>query len=228
MAETMSFMRNKYWVLRHGRSIPNEKGFIVSSMENGIRPDYQLAPLGVNQAQIAGELFNKLLVESCIPLADVRICYSPFSRTTQTARIVASVLNIQFDGPQCKVMETLHERFFGPSFELGSSDAYNEIYGTLDAIDPLMRPGGGESVDDVASRLADAMVTMESLFQGCTILVVGHGDPLQILQAILNAIKLNTYSSYDLALRIKNARAPSILSQHRKLNLRNGELRAVI
>ena len=24
--------RNKYWVLRHGKSIPNEKGLIVSSM----------------------------------------------------------------------------------------------------------------------------------------------------------------------------------------------------
>ena len=25
-------LRNKYWVLRHGKSIPNEKGLIVSSM----------------------------------------------------------------------------------------------------------------------------------------------------------------------------------------------------
>ncbi|XP_004306475.1 PREDICTED: uncharacterized protein LOC101303357 [Fragaria vesca subsp. vesca] len=229
MAETTSFMTNKYWVLRHGRSIPNEKGLIVSSLENGTRPEYQLAPHGVHEAQLAADLFKKLLEESCTPLANVRICYSPFSRTTQTARIVASVLDIQLEGPQCKVMETLRERFFGPSFELGSRDEYNDIYGTLDEKDPLMRPEGGESVDDVASRLAEAMVTMESLFQGCTILVVCHGDPLQILQAILNATKLNTESSYDgLASRIKNVRAPSILSQHRKFNLRTGELRAVI
>ena len=25
-------LRNKYWILRHGKSIPNEKGLIVSSM----------------------------------------------------------------------------------------------------------------------------------------------------------------------------------------------------
>lgn len=30
--ETTSFLRNRYWVLRHGKSIPNERGLIVSSM----------------------------------------------------------------------------------------------------------------------------------------------------------------------------------------------------
>lgn len=32
MAEGSSFLRNGYWVLRHGKSIPNEKGLVVSSM----------------------------------------------------------------------------------------------------------------------------------------------------------------------------------------------------
>ncbi|KAK9912451.1 hypothetical protein M0R45_036314 [Rubus argutus] len=202
MAQTTSLLRNKYWVLRHGRSIPNERGLIVSSMENGTLPEYQLAPGGVNQAQLAGELFQKVLKENSIPIEN---------------------------GAQCKVMENLRERFFGPSFELRSLDEYHEIYCTLDEQDPLMRPEGGERVDDVASRLAEAIVAMESLFQGCTILVVSHGDPLQILQALLNATKLNTESSYDdLASRIQALAAPSILSQHRKFNLRTGELRAVI
>lgn len=43
------------------------------------------------------------LNENNIPLENVRICYSPFSRTRHTAEVVASVLNILFDGPQCKV-----------------------------------------------------------------------------------------------------------------------------
>lgn len=32
MAETTTFLSNRYWVLRHGKSIPNERGIIVSSM----------------------------------------------------------------------------------------------------------------------------------------------------------------------------------------------------
>ena len=43
------------------------------------------------------------LKENDIPLENVRICYSPFSRTTHTAKVVASVLNISFEGDQCKV-----------------------------------------------------------------------------------------------------------------------------
>lgn len=30
--ETTSLLRNRYWVLRHGKSIPNERGLIVSSL----------------------------------------------------------------------------------------------------------------------------------------------------------------------------------------------------
>nr|CAN59902.1 hypothetical protein VITISV_002890 [Vitis vinifera] len=226
--ETTSFFCNRYWVLRHGRSIPNERGLIVSSMENGKLSQYELASEGVNQAHSAGILFQKELKESNIPLENVRICYSPFSRTTHTAKVVASVLDLPFEGPQCKVLDDLRERFFGPSFELMSHDKYPEIW-ALDEKDPFTRPEGGESAADVAGRLAHAMATMESEFQGCAILVVSHGDPLQILQTILNAVKEDREPrSNDLASRIEAVRVPSILSQHRKFALLTGELRAVI
>ncbi|XP_057966340.1 uncharacterized protein LOC131156563 isoform X1 [Malania oleifera] len=218
-------LQNRYWVLRHGKSIPNERGLIVSSLENGIRVEYQLASEGVNQAQLAGELFLRELKENNIPIENVRICYSPFSRTSHTAKVVASVLNLPFEGPQCKVMEYLRERYFGPSFELMSHDKYPEIW-ALDEKDPFMQPEGGESVADVASRLAIAMETMESEFQGCTILVVSHGDPLQILQTMLGALKQQTDSA--LCNDLQAVLVPSILSQHRKFALLTGELRAVI
>ncbi|KAH7518271.1 hypothetical protein FEM48_Zijuj09G0153800 [Ziziphus jujuba var. spinosa] len=195
--------------------------------ENGTNPEYELASEGVNQAQLAGELFQKELKENNIPLENVRICYSPFSRTAHTAKVVATVLNIPFEGAQCKVIEDLKERYFGPTFELMSHDKYTEIW-DLDEKDPFMRPEGGECVNDVVSRLVRAMTTMESQFQGCTILVVSHGDPLQILQTILNAAKKHTGSSSDLESIIQAVRIPSILSQHRKCALLTGELRALI
>jgi broad specificity phosphatase PhoE len=155
---------NRYWVLRHGKSIPNERGLVVSSMENGVLPEYQLAPDGVAQARLAGESFLQQLKESNIELDKVRICYSPFSRTTHTARVVAKVLNLPFDAPQCKMMEDLRERYFGPTFELKSHDKYPEIW-ALDEKDPFMGPEGGESADDVVSRLATAMKSMEAEYQ---------------------------------------------------------------
>ncbi|OWM80493.1 hypothetical protein CDL15_Pgr019773 [Punica granatum] len=194
--ETAPFLRNRYWILRHGKSIPNEKGLIVSSMENGTLPEYQLAAEGGVQAQLAGELFQKELKENNVPLE--------------------------------KVIADLRERYFGPSLELKSHEKYAEIW-SLDEKDPFQRPEGGECVDDVASRLAIAMANIESEFQGCAVLVVSHGDPLQIFQTIINAVKEqasgSTMDSIDS--RVQQVRIASILSQHRKFALDTGELRAL-
>ncbi|KFK30443.1 hypothetical protein AALP_AA7G261700 [Arabis alpina] len=223
--EASLFVGNRYWVLRHGKSIPNERGLIVSSMENGVLPEYQLAPDGVSQAQLAGELFLQQLKESNIELDKVRICYSPFSRTTHTAKVVAQVLNLPFDGPQCKMIESLRERYFGPTFELQSHDKYQEIW-DLDERDPFMRPEGGESVDDVVSRLATAIESIEAEFQRCAILVVAHGDPLQMLQNIFHSAKQQKGDGF--AERIQMTRVASVLSQHRKFALLTGELRPLV
>ncbi|XP_057496134.1 uncharacterized protein LOC130781095 isoform X2 [Actinidia eriantha] len=182
---TSPFLENRYWVLRHGKSIPNERGLIVSSMENGTLEEYKLASEGVNQALFAGELFHK-------------------------------------------VIEDLRERFFGLSYELSSHDKYPEIW-ALDEKDPFMKPEGGESVSDVVSRLTKALITIESEVQGCSILVVSHGDPLQILQTIIHAAKEhNELVGNDLESRIQAVKVPSVLSRHRKYALLTGELRAVI
>ncbi|KAL2512540.1 Phosphoglycerate mutase family protein [Abeliophyllum distichum] len=188
MASGCTFLKNMYWVLRHGKSIPNEKGLIVSSLENGTLKQYELASEGVHQARLAGELFLKELSEKNIGPENVRICYSPFSRTSHTATVVASVLNIPLEGPWCKAMADLRERYFGPSYELMSHDK----------IDPFMRPEGGESVADVVSRLTRALTIVESEFEGCAVLVVSHGDPLQILQTILSAAKKHSGPGDDL------------------------------
>ncbi|PKA46210.1 putative phosphoglycerate mutase [Apostasia shenzhenica] len=226
MAKTSPFLRNSYWILRHGKSIPNDKGLIVSSLENGILDEFGLAPDGRQQAQLAGELLDKELKRRNILVENVQICYSPFSRTTHTAKIVADVLGIPFEGPQCKAMTELRERFFGPLFELLSHDKYAEIW-ALDEKDPFMLREGGESVADVASRLSVALAKLEAEFQGCNILVVSHGDPLQILQAILYAAKEENSTGGDISSRIKQLMTYSVLSQHRKFALLTAELRQI-
>ncbi|CAA7042420.1 unnamed protein product [Microthlaspi erraticum] len=225
MDSSASLVGNRYWVLRHGKSIPNERGLIVSSMENGVLSDYQLAPDGVAQAQLAGQSFLEQLKESKISVDKVRICYSPFSRTTHTARVVAQVLNLPFDAPHCKMIEALRERYFGPTFELKSHDKYEEIW-ALDEKDPFQRPQGGESVDDVVSRLTVAMELMEAEYQRCAILVVSHGDPLQMLQTIFHSAKQQRGDG--LAERIQMSRVASVLSQHRNFALLTGELRPLV
>ncbi|KAJ8530293.1 hypothetical protein K7X08_037128 [Anisodus acutangulus] len=188
-----------------------------SNQENGKLEHYKLAPEGIKQAELAGESFLKVLKEDKVPLENIQICYSPFSRTTHTAQVVESVLDISFEGPQCVVLDDLRERFFGHSYELKSHDKYPDIW-VLDAKDPFMQPEGGESVADVVSRLTNALINMESQFRGV-------GD----FQTILNAAKDYKGScENDLTSRIQAVKIPSVLSQHRKFALQTGELCSVV
>lgn len=231
MAASISkpLLRNKYWVLRHGKSIPNARGLIVSSLENGCLEEYKLSPEGIDQARSAGDAFRKSLLENGIPIENVRICYSPFSRTTHTAKEVASVLEIPFDGSQFRVFAELRERFFGPNFELRSHDKYHDIW-ALDEKDPFESPEGGESVADVVTRLSKALVNIEKEFQGCAVLIVSHGDPLQILQTIIKAAKDRAGEQLitdDLESRLEAVKEASVLSRHREFALLTGELRLI-
>jgi hypothetical protein len=56
--------------------------------------------LGARKSSI---LLVQELEELDVPVDSVKIRYSPFSRTTETARAVAGVLGVPFDGPSCKV-----------------------------------------------------------------------------------------------------------------------------
>lgn len=61
----------------------------------------------VSKAHISFLYSTQILLEHNIPLKNVRICYSPFSRTTHTAKVVASVIDLPFEGPQCKVKHSI-------------------------------------------------------------------------------------------------------------------------
>lgn len=162
-----------------------------------------------------------------VPVDSVKIRYSPFSRTTETARAVAGVLGIPFEGPSCEAVMGLCERYFGPSYELLSHDKYAEVW-AVDEAHPYMAPEGGESVADVANRLSAVLSSTESEFHSSAILIVSHGDPLQIFQAVLSAAKENS-SFLDVSdLKVKGTTLASVLSQHRKFALATGELRRVV
>ena len=70
---------------------------------------------------------------------------------------------------------------------------------------------------------------MEAEFQRCAILVVSHGDPLQMLQNIMHSAKQHSGGDLGgLAERIQKSRVASVLSQHRKFALLTGELRPLL
>ena len=104
------------FVLRHGRSLANERSIIVSRLDNGLLAEYALAPAGVEQAAEAGKALLAWLSANGLAPTDVRIVASPFSRTVQTAQTAAAQLGL--DASTVRTDDALRERFFGDELEL--------------------------------------------------------------------------------------------------------------
>lgn len=72
-------------------------------------------------------------------------------------------------------------------------------------------------------------LTCVFVFCSSAILIVSHGDPLQIFQAVLSAAKENSSFLDDVSdLKVKSTTVAFVLSQHRKFALATGELRRVV
>jgi glucosyl-3-phosphoglycerate phosphatase len=162
-------LANRYSVMRHGQSKANVAGIIVSRIENDRRGDYGLSELGRDQALAA--------TRDCGLPTDTVICSSDFSRARQTAEIVRA----QLGASEVAIAESLRERCFG-EWEGSSTDNYARVW-AADETDPDQADSGVEPAASVLNRTTALIVELERRYSGRDILLVSHGDPLQILQA---------------------------------------------
>ncbi|TZG32057.1 histidine phosphatase family protein [Halomonas eurihalina] len=166
--------RNRFLVMRHGHSEANQHGCIVSSPARGI-DSFGLSARGrkeISEALVAWRWARP-----------TRIVHSDFLRTTQTAMRVAEHFGVATS------MDTgLREREFG---ELeGEQDArYADVW-AWDAVDASHQRFGVEPVDAVAERMVAVMQGLEKRYEGEVVLLVSHGDPLQILLSALAGVDL--------------------------------------
>jgi broad specificity phosphatase PhoE len=162
-------LNNRYFAMRHGHSLANQQGVIVSHPENG-RDNYGLSELGRNQVRASLQQNNLLDANSVVVTSD-------FKRARESAGIAFEVL-------ACSVSiceeSRLRERNFG-ELELATDDRYGEVW-QQDEINPDSRFRGVESVNQVMARVTAVVADYENRYSAATILVVSHGDALQILQ----------------------------------------------
>jgi broad specificity phosphatase PhoE len=160
---------NTYSVMRHGQSKANVAGLIVSRIETDRRGDYGLSELGRTQALEAAR--------ACSLPADTLICSSDFSRARQTAEIVREYL----EAPGISIAQALRERCFG-EWEGTSTDNYARVWAADEA--DAHQPGSGvEPAAAVLDRTTAFILDLERRHSGRRVLLVSHGDTLQILQA---------------------------------------------
>ncbi|MGL1890068.1 MAG: histidine phosphatase family protein [Spirochaetaceae bacterium] len=162
-------MVNRYFIIRHGHSIANEIGKIVSNPDIGL-VKYGLTEKGKKQVEIAGASFPGN--------SETIICSSDFLRASETAEILKDTWNCD----DVLYKHNLRERFFGELEGLGD-DKYQIIW-DIDKLHGDYTKLAIESPAHVAERLKNLFRELDSMYNGKTIILVSHGDSLQILQAI--------------------------------------------
>jgi broad specificity phosphatase PhoE len=162
-------LANTYRVMRHGQSQANAAGIIVSSIDRDRRGQFGLTPLGREQVLAA--------VRGCGLPAGTVICSSDFARAAQTAEIIRTRLGTA----PVVIAPALRERYFG-DFDGCPVSNYPKVW-AADEADPGGADNGVEPAAAVLDRMAGFVVELEGRYRGRDILLVSHGDPLQILQA---------------------------------------------
>ncbi len=160
---------NRYYLMRHGESLANRRGLIVSHPENAIE-NYGLTTKGAEQVMDAA-LKTRLS-------SDTVIISSDFKRAKETADIVSSVIS---SNDAVTLEPKLRERNFG-DWELADHANYETVW-QHDINNPSQSQQNVESVDQVLDRGLSVLTVLDKKYTNKNILLVGHGDVLQILLA---------------------------------------------
>ncbi|ANG64617.1 hypothetical protein A8C75_20490 [Marinobacterium aestuarii] len=175
----MTQFNNSYYLMRHGQSEANVAGLIVSAPFIGTTA-YGLTEEGERQVQASLAHF-----EGPRP---TRVISSDFLRARQTAVLAARY----FELPSPELDVGLRERFFG-GWEGQADSGYGQVWqqdeadtdGSLDkAAEDAGSQGQGavEPVSCVLQRGLDTLRALDTRHAGEVLLLVSHGDLVQILQ----------------------------------------------
>jgi len=175
--QEVTHLSNTYYALRHGRSLANRADLIVSDPADGV-PQYGLTDEGRAQVARAVEdarqqygLDHSTLIVS-----------SDFARARETAEIAARLLGVR----EIATTPQLRERFFG-TWDKQSTSNYQNVWRD-DFTNPDHKHNGVESTSEVLSRTTALIRALEEAYSGRNILLISHGDSLQILQTAFQRV----------------------------------------
>lgn len=169
---SMEKLSNRYFALRHGESMANVKGIIVSRPDNGCLSKFGLSEKGKRQARaLAKQVANSFDANTIVMSSD-------FARAKETAQIVSGALSCQM-----RIDKRLRERDFG-ELDGGNVAEYAAAW-QLDTENHMDQALNIEPPQSVADRMLAVIESVEEQFDNRAVILVSHGDPLQILEAVL-------------------------------------------
>lgn len=211
--KALASLKNSYFALRHGQSLANVQK-IISSDPSISTVEHGLSALGKEQVSASAQLFAQKYHEKGHhhTTQPVAIYSSDFTRARETAAIFANILhqsNIplyheynekQNHGPNGFHLDTrLRERYFGDWN--GKSDTHYHDVWNFDCHDANHQEFNCESVNSVVGRTTELILDIERELQDspqpCQVILVAHGDVLQILQTAFLMVDGKLHRSLD-------------------------------
>ena len=177
----MAGLNNNYLIMRHGFSEGNKAKLIVSDPAIGC-VSFGLTELGRAQVEASALKFKQVGIS--------QIIHSDFVRAVHTAQIVATCVGCSAIRPDI----ALRERFFG-DYDGLSDQHYSDVWDNDVNNTAANDRSRVESVMKVRARGLELIESLEQSFLGETILLVSHGDLLQILRTAFEGIPANQHRS---------------------------------
>jgi broad specificity phosphatase PhoE len=178
-------LRNTYFAMRHGVSTANTSGLIISDPNSGIK-EYGLTEEGIQGVRISIQAAKEEIGLS----ESTMIFSSDFLRAFETAEIVQAELGVLEIG----LSPNLRERFFG-IFEGMSNTNYQKVWDADLAGAGLEKEEEVESVEEVANRVTTLLSEIEEKHSNQDILLVSHGDVINILQTMFQGLPPTEHST---------------------------------
>ena len=177
-------LNNRYFAMRHGHSLANQQGIIVSHPDNGCE-NYGLSGLGREQVRASLRQHSQLNAKTMVVSSD-------FKRARESAGIACEILAC---GVSICEEPRLRERHFG-ELELASDESYDQVW-RQDEANPDSQARGVESANQVMARVTAVIADYENQYSAATILLVSHGDALQILQTAFAGLDASSHRQLE-------------------------------
>ena len=178
VSELLAMMRrsgNRYFVMRHGEADSNS----TRILDNGANPNIHLTEKGKNDIVHSAQELKK---------EDINlIVTSPVVRAHETAVLIQKELGLS--DAAIMVDKRLSE------FNMGvfSGRSYDEWYTFYDSTARrfIEAPEQGETFTDVRRRIGETLFEIERRYTNKNILIVSHGNPLWLMEAIAKQKSIN-------------------------------------
>jgi len=174
-----AYYKNKFFLVRHPEADHNLSWKLAGGREvKGMAS--RLTKKGMARARELGEELKRIGVDLII--------YSPYTRTKETAKIIAKVTKAKII-PEKRIGE-----INAGIFNNQKAEKFGNFFSKFEERF-TKTPPGGENLMDVRRRMTAALKDANNRYQDKNIVIVSHGDPLWVLEAAVKNIVNEKFGS---------------------------------